>query len=104
MNEVTMNFFYDLPDELQDKIFKCAHKIKFDICLCRINYCFDEHFSSAALKNMALHLYSTGVSNFELNNYFECLNWLDGNTPFDYDESRNNVYYIIFEDYWLSHF
>jgi len=99
-----MNFFYDLPEELQEKIYKCAHKLKFDTCLYRIDNHFEEHFLSGALKNMALYLYSSGVSNFELNNYFECLDWLDGNTPFDYDESRNNVYYRIFEDYWLSHF
>jgi hypothetical protein len=102
-NNVTMNRLELLPEELQEKIYKCAHELKFNICLYRINNHFDEHFLSVALKNMALHLYSTGISNFELNNYFECLDWLNGNTPFNYDESRDNIYYRISEDYWLSH-
>jgi hypothetical protein len=75
-NNVTMNRLELLPEELQEKIYKCAHELKFNICLYRINNHFDEHFLSVALKNMALHLYSTGISNFELNNYFECLDWL----------------------------
>lgn len=98
-----MNRLELLPIELQDKIYYEAHKLKFNICVFRIKNNFDEHFSAGALKNMALHLYSTGLCDFELNNYFECLDWLDGNTLFDYDESRNNVYYRIFENFWLSH-
>lgn len=98
-----MNRLELLPIELQEKIYYEAHKLNFNICLNDINYRFDEHFSSGAIKNMALHLYSSGISNIELQNYFECIDWIDGNTLFDYEESRNNVYYRIFEDFWLSH-
>ena len=98
-----MNRLELLPIELREKIYFEAHKLKFNNCICSINNLFDEHFLDGALKNMALHLYSTGISDFELNNYFECLDWLDGNTLFDFEESRNNVYYMIFLEYWISY-
>lgn len=100
---IIMNRLELLPEDIIEKIYYEAHKLNFNICVYDINYRFDEHFSSCALKNMALHLYSSGISNIELQNYFECIDWIDGNTLFDYDESRNNVYYRIFEDFWLSH-
>lgn len=95
-----MNRIEILPIELQEKIYYEAHKLKFDFCIERIKNHFEDHLSTGAIKNMTILLYSTGLSDIELKNYIECLNWLDGYS-INHKKLHNNMYYIVFQQYWF---
>ena len=97
-----MNFFYDLPDELQDFIHREAHKIKFKYISEKIKKIEFWQRRHPAIRGMTNLLYYLGASKKELKDYFFCLDWLNGirlnitGTVMMDDNLYHNVYY----DYW----
>jgi len=98
-----MNRLELLPIELQEKIYYETHKLKFNISVYRIKNHFDEHLPAGAFKDMVLHLYSTGITDNEIKNYFEFIDWLDGkNLKITSDYFEDNVYKRIYTDFFVS--
>ena len=98
-----MNFFYDLPDELQDFIHREAHKIKFkDISekIKKIDFWHRDDVGYAIL-SMTNLLYHLGASRKELRDYYFCLDWLDGKRlNITMEDMIENKYYDVYYDYW----
>lgn len=98
-----MNFFYDLPEELQDKIYECAHKLNSKDTFEKIKKIDfwrrdDVGFAIMSMTNL---LYNLGAPKNELQDYFFCLDWLDGKRlNITMEDMIENKYYDVYYDYW----
>ena len=98
-----MNFFYDLPDELQDFIHREAHKIKFKDTVGKIKKIdfWQRDDIGIAILSMTNLLYHLGASQKELRDYYFCLDWLDGKRlNITIEDIEDNLYYNVYHDYW----
>ena len=69
-----MNFFYDLPEEIIDKIYKLEHRILFNKTIDEINYLKrNEDFDTFIYKL----LFSSDMSNKEVNDFHIFCVWVD---------------------------
>jgi len=100
---MSMNFFYDLPDELQDKIYFEAHKLNSKDTfekIKKIDFWIrdDVGFAIMSMTNL---LYYLGATQKELRDYYFCLDWLDGKKlNITTEDMDNNLYYNVYYDYW----
>lgn len=98
-----MNFFYDLPDDIQEQIFFEAHKLQSKDTLEKIKKIDfwrrdDIGYATLAMTNL---LYSLGAAKNELQDYFFCLDWLDGKRlNITMEDMIENKYYDVYYDYW----
>jgi hypothetical protein len=98
-----MNFFYDLPDELQDKIYFEAHKLNSKDTfekIKKIDFWIrdDVGFAIMSMTNL---LYYLGATQKELRDYYFCLDWLDGKKlNITTEDMDGNLYYNVYYDYW----
>ena len=98
-----MNFFYDLPDDIQEKIYFEAHKLNSKAIIKKINSIDfwrrdDVGFAILSMTNL---LYYLGATQKELQDYFFCLDWLDGKRlNITMEDMDNNLYYNVYYDYW----
>ena len=95
---MSMNFFYDLSEELQEKIHFECHLGKF--CDVAIELVSETPIRGAEY-SMQYCLYNTTMDKKELRDYFFCLDWLDGKKlKITSEDMEHNVYYNVFNDYW----
>lgn len=94
-----MNFFYDLPEELQDKIYGYLHESNFKNCILKINSLNKKKTLWRA--QISRILYSSGMPDSELEKYFTFLDWVDGNPRGILQNFEFNIYYQAFNDFWL---
>jgi hypothetical protein len=95
---MSMNYFYDLPEELQEKIHFECHLGKF--CNVAIELVNETPIRGAEY-SMQYCLYNTTMDKKELRDYFFCLDWLDGKKlKITSEDMEHNVYYNVFNDYW----
>jgi hypothetical protein len=100
---MSMNFFYDLPDDLQEKIHKHTHKLKSKDTFEKIKKIDfwqrdDIGFAILAMTNLLYHL---GATQKELRDYYFCLDWLDGKRlNITIEDIEDNLYYNVYYDYW----
>lgn len=98
-----MNFFYDLPEDIIEKIFKCAHemKLKKSLDIIKTIDFWKRDDVGFAISLMTRSFYNLGGTKKELQDYFFCLDWLDGKRLNVYAEDMlENKYYDIYCDYW----
>lgn len=98
-----MNFFYDLPCDIQDKIYHEVHKLNSKDLFKKIqsidfwqrdDVCF-------SILSMTKLLYNLGATRKELRDYYFCLDWLDGKRlNITMEDIFENKYYQIYYDYW----
>jgi hypothetical protein len=70
-----MNFLYDLPDDIQDKIFKFSHEMKFKNVLLYIRR--KQHWwIKRRGQGLLYKLYNSEMSMKELDYYFKSLDFL----------------------------
>ena len=70
-----MNLFYDLPDDIQEKIFKFSHEMKFKAVLLYIHR--KHHWWIKRRSHGLLYkLYNSKMSMEDLNYYFKSLDFL----------------------------
>lgn len=102
---MTMNHFYDLPDDLQEKIYKHTHKIQSKDTfekIKKIDFWQRDDIGYAILLMTKL-LYLRRASKKELKDYYFCLDWLDGKKlNITIEDMDNNLYYNVYYDYWDS--
>lgn len=98
-----MNFFYDLPDDIREKIYKCAHKLNSKDTfekIKKIDFWIrdDVGFAIMSMTNL---LYYLGATQKELRDYYFCLDWLDGKKlNITSEDMEDNLYYNVYYDYW----
>jgi hypothetical protein len=100
---VTMNFFYDLPDDLQEKIYKHTHEIQSNNTFGKIKKIdfWRRDDGGYSILSMTRYLYDTDVSQKELRDYYFCLDWLDGKKlNITIEDIDDNLYYHVYCDYW----
>ena len=99
-----MNFFYDLPDEIQEKIYFEAHKIKYNnvsISIKHINWWKGRNGNAFLI--MSSLLYENGATQRELDEYFTLIDWLDQkHKSITYEEIQENKYYQEFRRYYFG--
>lgn len=94
-----MNFFYDLPNEIQEKIYFEAHKINYkdvSIEIKRINWgkTWTRRNVFLALTSM---LYKNGATQRELDEYFTLVDWLQQkDESITIEDIQENKYYHVF--------
>ena len=105
-----MNFFYDLPDEIQEKIYFEAHKLnskdlfkqikKIDFWKHRVDYQLpgDTYVDLEMLKL----LYSLGATQEELGEYYYARDWTDGRKERKKEHLFENKYLKVWYDYWVE--
>ena len=99
---MTMNFFYALPDDIQEKIYFEAHKLNSKDTFEKIKKIDFWHRGHPAIRGMTNLLYYLGASQKELKDYFFCLDWLNGtrlNTT-GVVMMDDNLYYNVYYEYW----
>jgi hypothetical protein len=100
---MSMNFFYDLPDDLQEKIYKHTHEIQSKNMFGKIKKIEfwrrdDVGYSILAMTNLLYHL---GATQRELEDYHFCLDWLDGKIlNIRLEDMIENKYYDVYYEYW----
>ena len=100
---MSMNFFYDLPDDLQEKIYKHTHEIQSIDAFEKIKKIDfwqrdDIGFAILAMTNL---LYDLGATQKEIRDYYFCLDWLDGKRlNITIEDIEDNLYYNVYYDYW----
>jgi hypothetical protein len=98
-----MNRFESLPDDIQEKIYFEVHKLKCKDTFEKINSIDfwrrdDVGFAILSMTNL---LYYLGATQKELQDYFSCLDWLDGKRlNITMEDMANNLYYNVYYDYW----
>ncbi len=98
-----MNFFYDLPQDIQDKIHKHAHELQSNETFRKIQSIDfwqrgDVGHAIVAMTNLLYHL---SASQKELQDYYFCLDWLDGKRQgITVEDMKDNLYYNAYRDYW----
>lgn len=93
-----MNHFYDLPEELQEKIYLEAHFMKFCVVIDELT---SSQPGSGVEYSMQNCLYNTNMDKKEIENYFFCLDWLDGKRlNITLEDVFENKYYRIYYDFW----
>ena len=98
-----MNYFYDLPDDLQEKIYKHIHEIQSKNTFEKIKKIDfwrrdDIGFAILAMTNLLYHL---GATQKELRDYYFCLDWLDGKRlNITIEDIEDNLYYNVYHNYW----
>ena len=98
-----MNRIELLPDEIIEKIFLEAHKLKFKYCIYKITFNFNERWHYPANSLITEHLYSTGMTDIEIKNYFKFIDWLDGkNLKITSEYFEDNIYKRIYTDFFVS--
>tara|TARA_B100000768_G_scaffold181480_1_gene204652 strand:+ start:481 stop:873 length:393 start_codon:yes stop_codon:yes gene_type:complete len=100
---MTMNLFYDLPDDLQDMIYFETHKLNYKDTFSKIktNKFLCRDGDGYAVQAMTDVLYSLNATKTEIEDFFSCLDWLDGkriDTPME--ELLENKYYHVYYEYW----
>ena len=94
-----MNLFYDLPDEIQEKIYFEAHKINYkdvSIGIKRINWGKTWMRRNVFLA-LSLMLYENGATQRELDEYFTLIDWLDQtDESITFEDIQENKYYHVF--------
>ena len=75
-----MNFFYDLPDEIQEKIYHEAHKINSKDLFKEIKTIdfWNRDDTCYAILEMTKLLYKLDATQEERGDYYYCLDWIDG--------------------------
>ena len=100
---MSMNHFYDLPDDIQEKIYKHAHEIQSKNMFGKIKKIEfwrrdDVGYSILAMTNLLYHL---GAPQKELEDYHFCLDWLDGKIlNIRLEDMIENKYYDVYYEYW----
>ncbi len=98
-----MNFFYDLPCDIQEQIFFEAHKLKSKDTfekIKKIDFWRRDDIGFAIL-SMTNLLYYLGAAQKELRDYYFCLDWLDGKKlNITMEDMADNLYYNVYYDYW----
>ena len=97
---VFMNFFYDLPHDIQKKIYFEAHKkanFKTLSAIKRINWHKGRKVN--AFLALSVLLYNNGATQRELDEYFTLIDWLDGKY-IEFVDIIENKYYQVYFDYW----
>lgn len=93
-----MNFFYDLPNEIQEKIYFEAHKINYKeilIGIKRINWWKGRNGN--VFLALSLMLYENGATQRELDEYFTLIDWLDQtDESITFEDIQENKYYHVF--------
>ena len=98
-----MNFFYDLPDDIQEQIFFEVHRLQSKDTLEKIKKIdfWRRDDIGYAILSMTNLLYSLGASKNELQDYFFCLDWLHGKRlNITMEDMIENKYYDVYYDYW----
>lgn len=99
-----MNLFYDLPDEIQEKIYFEVHKIKIKdvlIGIKRINWWRGRNGNVFLI--MSSLLYNNGATQRELDEYFTLIDWLDQkDKSITYEDIQENKYYQEFRRYYFG--
>ena len=99
-----MNLFYDLPDEIQEKIYFEVHKIKIKdvlIGIKRINWWKGRNGNVFLI--MSSLLYNNGATQRELDEYFTLIDWLDQkDKSITYEDIQENKYYQEFRRYYFG--
>ena len=90
---MTMNYFYDLPDDLQEKIYGCAHKL-----LLKRTFPFIEtkpnHYKSIIYKTFCEASYNQK----DLNQFNSFLDYIHGKAyGFPMEALRENKYMIMMD-------
>lgn len=97
-----MNRLESLPDELQEKIYKCAHYLKFKDTLTEIEKIDFWYRNSMihSINTMTNLLYVFGATREEREEYFMCMDWLYGRKfNITFEELEHNLYYNIYYEY-----
>lgn len=99
-----MNFFCDLPYDIQKKIYFEAHKIKYNnvsISIKHINWWKGRNGNAFLI--MSSLLYENGATQRELDEYFTLIDWLDQkHKSITYEEIQENKYYQEFRRYYFG--
>ena len=94
-----MNLFYDLPDEIQEKIYFEAHKINYkdvSIGIKHINWGKTWMRRNVFLA-LSLTLYENGATQRELDEYFTLVDWLqEKDESITIEDIQENKYYHVF--------
>jgi hypothetical protein len=100
---MTMNFFYDLPDEIQEKIYHEAHKINSKDLFKEIKTIdfWNRDDTCYAILEMTKLLYKLDATQEERGDYYYCLDWIDGKRlNITMEDIFENKYYRMYYDYW----
>tara|TARA_B110000902_G_scaffold248660_1_gene306043 strand:+ start:323 stop:682 length:360 start_codon:yes stop_codon:yes gene_type:complete len=100
---VTMNLFYNLPDDLQEKIYRYAHLDNFIPVLIEIENIKHTQLTVTEGGDYAIKesLYNSKMDIKELEDYFFCIDWLEGKKlDIRMEDIYNNPYYKVFDHYW----
>jgi|TARA_Y100000389_G_scaffold154052_1_gene154495 hypothetical protein len=95
-----MNFFYDLPYDIQKKIYFEAHKkanFKTLSDIKRINW--QSTRKGNVFLALSILLYNNGATQRELDEYFTLIDWMDGKY-IEFVDIIENKYYQVYFDYW----
>lgn len=94
-----MNFFESLPDEIQEKIYKCAHELKMKETLDILKTVELENERSPEF--LYRELFDSDMTNKEVHMFYNFLDWLDGkNLYVRHEYFDGNKYMEIYNDYW----
>jgi hypothetical protein len=93
-----MNFFYDLPYDIQKKIYFEAHKLNFKDTFKKIG----SIVFGRSVPPLTDLLYQRGATQKELRDYHSCLDWIDGKSLTTMEDMIENRYYDVFYDYWAA--
>jgi len=98
-----MNFFYDLPDDIIEKIYKCTHELQSKETFRKIQSIDfwrrdDVGYAILEMTNLLYHLCATRE---EIRDYYFCLDWLDGKRLYiTMEDMIENKYYHVYYEYW----